>query len=451
MKRILTIITVLITTLNLYAQEDAIKYDSIISAKDLKNDLNDWYDWIHKTHPDLSHRIKDIDAFYKTFDSIKENINEPMTKLEFWRKISTLNHTLSDAHMAIGGGGYSIVKLSEFLANDGLLFPFEVVFDKDNLLIRSDLGTYSPNKYTSYRITKINKVPINIILRDLLLRVNGDSETIRKEILARTFSRSFLLLYGKKKEFGIEYEFNGNKFTIHANGSNEMPKYVKIDEFFNDNYKFEVIDKKNALLTVGSFYWKNREQYLDFMDAAFKTLKEKNIMHLIIDIRENGGGNDENWMEGILKYIADKPYRWGSKFKVKILANSRDEGEVVGSVETGDLDKFIPVNETTPYKFNGQVSVIIGPYTYSSAILFANTVQDYNFATLVGEPTGGRSTQTGGVQNMILKNSKLKTRTPRFILERPNGGLPFESVVPDKIIKYSKINPEGIISKVLIE
>lgn len=450
MNRLIISIAVLITTLNVYGQNEVKKYDSIISAKDLKNDLNDWYDWIHKTHPDLSHRIKDIDAFYKTFDSIKENINEPMTKLEFWRKISILNNTLSDCHMGVGRGS-SIVKLSEFLANDGLLFPFEVVFNENNLLIRSDLGTYSHNTYTSYRITKINKVPIEIILRDLLLRVNGDSETIRKEILARSFSRSFLLLYGEKKEFDIEYEYNGNKFTIHANGSNEMPKYVKIDEFFNDNYKFEVIDKKNALLTVGSFYWKNREQYLDFMDTAFKTLKEKNIKHLIIDVRENGGGNDENWMEGILKYIADKPYRWGSNFKVKILAHSRDKGEVVGSVETGDLDKFIPVNETTPYKYNGQVSVIIGPYTYSSAILFANTVQDYNFATLVGEPTGGRSTQTGGVENMIFKNSKLKTRTPRFILERPNGGLPLESVVPDKIINYSKINPESLISKVLIE
>jgi len=449
MKKILTIITVLIITLYLHGQNDVIKYDSMISAKHLKHDLNDWFDWIHKTHPDLSYTIKDIDAFYKSFDSIKEDIREPMTGLEFSRKISTLNHTLSDGHMLVGG--LSIDNLRDFLANDGLLFPFEVVFDKDNLLIKSDLGTYSANKYTSYRITEINKVPIETILRDLLLRVNGDSETQQKALLATRFSRSFLFLYGEKKEFDIEYEFNGNKFTIHANGSNEMPKHYKIEEQFNDNYKFEIIDKKNALLTVNSFNWKNRKQYLDFMNAAFKKLKEKNVKHLIIDIRENGGGSDNNWMEGILKYIADKPYRWGSKFKVKILANSRDKGEVVGSVETGDLDKFIHVNDTTSFKFNGQVSVLIGPYTYSSSILFANTVQDYNFAALVGEPTGGKSGQTGGIQIMVLKNSKLKAFCPRFILERPNGGMSLEPVVPDKIIKYSKINPEGLISKVLIK
>lgn len=448
MKKILTFIVV-ITSLNLNAQESKVKYDSIIAIKDLKKDLDDWFSWVHKTHPDLSHRIKDIDAFYRSYDSIKDNIKAPMTALEFSRKISTLNQTLSDGHMAIGAS--SVEYFYNFLENGGVLFPFEVVFYKNNLLIKSDLGTTSPNKYTSYRITKINKVKIETILQDLLARISGDSETQQKAILSRSFSRSFHYLYGEFKKFDVEYEVNGSKNILNAYGVNKKPTYYKIDEHFNDNYKFEVIDKKNALLTVGSFYWKNRKQYFDFMNNAFKTLKEKEIEHLIIDIRENGGGDDEYWMDGILKYIANKPYKWGSKFKVKILANSRDEGEVIGSVKTGSIDKFIPVNKTTPLKFNGKVSVLIGPYSYSSSILFANTVQDYKFGNLIGEYTGGKSTQTGGLQIMVLKNSKLKAYSPRFILERPNGAKNHELVVPDKIINYNKISPKSLITKVLIK
>lgn len=448
MKNIL-IFVVAITSLSLNAQESEIKYDSIIAIKDLKKDLDDWFSWIHETHPDLSHRIKNIDAFYKNYDSIKDNIKESMTALEFSRKISTLNKTLSDGHMAIGTS--SVEYFYDFLDNGGVLFPFEVVFHKNNLLIKSDLGTTSPNKYTSYRITKINKVKVETILQDLLARISGDSETQQKAILSRSFSRSFHYLYGEFKKFDIEYEVNGSKNILNVNGVNKKPTYYKIDEHFNDNYKFEVIDKKNALLTVGSFYWKNREQYFSFMNDAFKTLKEKKIEHLIIDIRENGGGDDEYWMDGILKYIANKPYKWGSKYKVKIIANSRDKGEVIGSVKTGNIDKFIPVNKTTPYKFNGNVSVLIGPFSYSSSILFANTVQDYKFGTLIGENTGGKSTQTGGLQIMVLKNSKLKAYSPRFILERPNGAKNHEFVVPDKIINYNKINPKVLITKTLIK
>lgn len=448
MKNILVFLIV-ITSFNLKAQEHKIKYDSIIAIKDLKKDLDEWFSWVHKTHPDLSHRIKDMDAFYKSYDSIKDDIKEPMSVLDFSRKISVLNQIFSDGHMAIGAS--SVEYFYDFLENGGVLFPFEVVFHKNNLLIKSDLGTTTPNKYSSYRITKINGVKIEIILEDLLMRIGGDSETQQKAILSRSFSRSFHYLYGEVKKFDIQYEANDHTNILNVYGVNKKPRYYKIDEDFNDNYKFEVIDKKNAVLTVGAFYWKNREQYFDFMKDAFKTLKEKEIEHLIIDIRENGGGDDEYWMDGILKYIANKPYKWGSEFKVKVLAEHRDEGEVIGSVKTGNLDKIIPVDKTTPFKFNGKVSILIGPFSYSSSILFANTVQDYGFGTLIGENTGGKSTQTGGLQIMVLKNSKLKVYSPRFILERPNGSKSDESVIPDKIINYSKINPTSLITEVLMK
>ena len=170
---------------------------------------------------------------------------------------------------------------------------------------------------------------------------------------------------------------------------------------------------------------------------------------MIIDIRENGGGDDEFWMKGILKYIAHIPYRWGSTFKKKIIAKYRDSGEVIGSAITGNIDTLIPVELDNKYKFSGKVSILIGPYTYSSAILFANTVQDYKFGQLVGEPTGGKSGQTGAIQFSKMPNSGLTMIAPRFYLERPSGGGLREPILPDTTIEYDKLYPDQLINILL--
>ncbi|UOB17463.1 S41 family peptidase [Abyssalbus ytuae] len=449
MKKIFTVL-VLLLTLKLFSQDLIKKYDSLVSAEELKADLAEWFDWIHATHPDLTYTIKDIDSFYKNFDSLKNSINSPLTRLEFWCRLSKFNHQLSDGHFIAGSFNASYLK--DFIKNNGLLFPFEVVFNEDKLLIKSDLGNDNPNKYTSWEITSINGIAISEIIQDLLLRINGDNELHRKALLERKFAYHYLLLYGEKKKFKIEMTSgNNSQKSISMKGSNTLPGYYKRREKFSRNFNFTIIDNKNALLTLKSFNWKDKERYFRFTDSVFKQLKEKNIEHLIIDIRENGGGDDDMWMKGILKYIADKPYRWGSKYKSKILLKYRDEGQVVGHIETGELNRFIPVNEKTPYKFQGKVSVLIGPFTYSSSILFANTVQDFDFATLVGLPTGGKNGQTGGIQSKILKNSQLKMICPRFILERPKGGNPLDPVIPDTIIRYNKINPDSLISEILIK
>ncbi|NOT94254.1 S41 family peptidase [Ferruginibacter sp.] len=69
-----------------------------------------------------------------------------------------------------------------------------------------------------------------------------------------------------------------------------------------------------------------------------------------------------------------------------------------------------------------KVSILLGPYSYSSAILFINTIQDYKFGQLVDEPTGGKSGQTGAIQFSKMPNTGLTMIVPRFYLERPKGG-----------------------------
>jgi hypothetical protein len=68
--------------------------------------------------------------------------------------------------------------------------------------------------------------------------------------------------------------------------------------------------------------------------------------------------------------------------------------------------------------------VAIGPLTYSSSMLFANVMQDFGFAILVGTGgTGGaaRRSQSGGVYGVPLPQSGLTLWVPRFVLDPPGG------------------------------
>ena len=74
--------------------------------------------------------------------------------------------------------------------------------------------------------------------------------------------------------------------------------------------------------------------------------------------------------------------------------------------------------------FQGKTYVVIGPATYSSAVLFANVMQDFGFATLAGTGGAVRSSQTGGVRKFTLPQSGLALFVPRFVLDRPAGARP---------------------------
>ncbi|RIW13370.1 hypothetical protein D0X99_16480 [Algoriphagus lacus] len=416
-----------------------------IQAEQLKNDVDVWMDWLHATHPDLSYTVKDIDHFYEEVERIKSGITAPMTVLEFWREISSLNSQLSDGHLIVGHITGGVVK--DYLSKGGVFFPFEVVFDKGDLVIESKLAG-EPTEFAGYTITRINNLPITDILNELTPRINGDSEKHRQVLLQRKFALLHMLFYGESKLYEVELRKGGDVKMIKANGISALPKFYH-SATFDQVFSFEILDEKNAVVTVNEFGWENSKDYYDFMDSVFTTLTQRKIDHLIIDVRENGGGDDEYWMNGILKYIADQPYRWGSSYKKKILGRFRDPGEVIGTVIEGEIDTLIQPAPKLDNRFLGDVSVLVGPYTYSSAILFANTVQDYGFGRLVGEPTGGKSGQTGAIQFSSMPHSGLPMIAPRFYLVRPSGSSPLDPVKPDLMMEYDRLDSKKMLESIL--
>jgi len=447
LRSLIIIVLIGLTSGNLYATT-LDHFNSMLQPEAAKSDIDQWLEFIDKTHPGLAYTVKDIDAFHSKVNQYKNSLNKPISVRKFWFDMMQFNSAISDGHVSLTPSKKEEIT-QEYLQKGGTLFPFSVIFDNEQLLIQEKLNG-KPSKLAGNAITKINGTPIKEILEPLLKRTHGDSDNQRKAVLATRFAIYYWMYFGEQKQFTLDIKKGAHEIhDITVKASNDISFS---DDSFESKFQYSLINKDTGLLTVDTFTWREDEaRVFDFFKSAFTKIKKQNLTHLIIDIRKNGGGDDNIWKKGIIPYIADKPWKTGSNYKVKILAGSEDEGETAGDVVTGEISSIQQVEIDNPLKFTGEVSILAGAFTYSSSILFMNTIQDHQFGKLVGDKTGGKSGQTGGTQHLTLTNSQLHSVVPRFWLTRPKGGHNLELVTLDTIINYDPMQPNQLIDKLLVE
>jgi len=122
--------------------------------------------------------------------------------------------------------------------------------------------------------------------------------------------------------------------------------------------------------------------------AAFDSIKTTRA--LIIDLRQNGGGNSGNGYD-ILSYLTDKPYRPGSYQSRIYSAVGRARGEGVRFEDLYTTSTQSPAGSNKLY--TKPVAVLISGETFSAAEDFCSAYVGLKRGILVGEPTGGSTGQ----------------------------------------------------------
>lgn len=132
------------------------------------------------------------------------------------------------------------------------------------------------------------------------------------------------------------------------------------------NYWYTYLEEDNAL------YFKYNQcsemedkSFSDFTQELLDTMDNGNIEKLVIDLRDNGGGDEEL------------------------------------------LFPFIHAVSGSRFNQEGRLFVIVGRQTFSSAVRNAVTLQKKTGAIFIGEPTGGKPSHFGATQSFQLPNSKI--------------------------------------------
>lgn len=270
------------------------------------------------------------------------------------------------------------------------------------------------------RIKAINGIDIVGLFKECM-SYTGGIEAFKIAYVEKIFPLYLFFNETLQAPYSIERYNSSEIISTKGLGIGELSKFVNSAQIQVD-YSFKILDGGIGLISYNSC--NNYKKFNKFLKESFKTIEQENIDKLIIDIRENGGG-DSGLNDLLLSYITKKPYQQsvGRYWKVSAEAKkaysennvySRIFGkefmnqymntpnqEVIETIDSTELTH--PINPKN--YFQGKSCILIGSSTFSSANFLADAVKTYSITTLIGTPTGEYTNDFGEQLSFTLQNS----------------------------------------------
>ncbi|MNY05433.1 Peptidase family S41 [compost metagenome] len=177
--------------------------------------------------------------------------------------------------------------------------------------------------------------------------------------------------------------------------------------------------------------------FSNYLDSLFVSFKKEGLQNLVIDVRNNPGGNDPTY-EKVFTYLTDHPfrenteayiifnklpysqyYKWNSSDKSN---QKRELKELNAYLQTTfsvkkaghyhQDSRFNPVYTPDTSRFKGNIYLLINEDVGSAASHFASLVRGHSDAVIVGvETSGGYYGHNGHFPvEYVLPHSKITTR-----------------------------------------
>ncbi|QKX06802.1 hypothetical protein HN014_18400 [Aquimarina sp. TRL1] len=371
---------------------------------------------------------------------------EDTTPLGFYKKITELNTLIKNGHTFFHIN-------PEQRGKNVLMPPITIYKDQERFYIKSILNSEKP-EIIGKQIIAINAIPIGDIFTTLLRYEERDGENLTQptEELLYSFARKFALEYGNHSKTHLDIKDQQiSKKVIISNIPFE--KVTNKTDALNDNggAKF-VIKDTVGIVTVETFREEplKRDKYRASLKTFFKKIKNQQIKHLIIDVRNNGGGDSES-VEELISYLYDKPFtyykdvyqqhkKWDSSIIPEVSSYPKNMSSwTLKKGADGYYRAFIGVDGMSNNKpkkdtYKENLYILINGSTLSAAAEFASFIKNYRKATFIGDEAGGNKVQnTSGYSLIIgLPNSKIIAAIPIILwkmnVEFKNDG---HGVIPD--------------------
>ena len=406
------------------------------SVEQLKNDLQYLRKNIEDKHPNLYLYTskKELDI---VFDSLLNGITKPLTTLEFYRHITVISSIIKDGHTIILPGS----KTTTYYNKNSRFLPYHFVI-LNNRLFADMVCTGDNSIMEGAEILSINNVGSGEIIKQLCCRQvrDGNNQTYPTWILSSYFREYYSYIFGHPNQFIITYKQNDKTetATVDACFKDSINYYRQLkypdksnQRKPNEGLQFRVTpDNSFATLTIKDFHKEilKKEYHQDFEEEIsryFEELNKKGIANLILDLRDNQGG-DISYGAFLLSYLLDKEFTIVQDyFKVDKSKTdfqlTKTNGEAAG------------IHKTKDAVFKGNLFVLINGGSFSNSGIVSSCLKRYNRAIFIGEETGGNNKVLAGyTDDRFLPNSGIQIQIPtrQFLLDG-SSPLSGHGTIPD--------------------
>ncbi len=422
-------------------------YAKLFAPNELKEDLDFLFKTIEEVHPNMYAYIPERE-FSKLRGQLYRQIREPISRLEFYKAIAPVVASLKNGHtfMEAPRGAFE-----EYLRKGGKIFPLELHWDGTAVILKSCIS--SPELPIGGEVLTID----NQNAKEFLIRTARYFPTENKAyslgFLEREKNLPMFLWLEKGNSESLTLHIKTiagsvKKYVIKALNQKEIESQAAIDKSESSSipsrmspaYFYRYITEHNVgLVEFNSFA--DLPKFRIFLDETFRKLKDQNVSTLIIDIRTNPGGSSSLGDE-FLKYLTDKPFRQFETMELKISrqmcerykwVRQQDPTVKIGSIRVSELNFIEPGQNDL--RFEGEVFLLMGPITGSSAVSFAQAMKHFGIGTLVGRETEDTPVNYGEIIMNTLPHTDLlfSVACKRFVCAgaKENG----RGVIPDYEVK----------------
>ena len=364
----------------------------LISSDEAKKDIIFCHQKINQIHPlcrgeqnsDLELYFKEALSALNSCDSISVN--------ELYLLLQKAAASLHDAHTQV----FAVNQMRMVASYSGCQEILEFDNMKLDSLVERMLPIISSESY------EWSKYQINQKLRDAdgILSLGFD---LKKGInvkyrITDIVQEGIFTEDSFKREEVLTYSMSTDKIGKYTLSDSTNTAYLKLDNCFYYNLR-------------------NVRQFNSGIKDMFSKIKEKNISNLILDLRDNPGGN-RAIAYALIRYFPVNYYNSG---RIHIR-----RGPFLIQLKGIRRNRII-----RDLCFTGNVYVLTSLSTFSAAMNLVDMLQGNNLAVVIGEAPGNAATGCSNISHFILPNSHLSLNISTSHYYRVDGSEKSIFIEPD--------------------
>ncbi len=461
---------------------------SLHSVEDLQNDVDKIYNQLKRHHPKLYQYTPKEVLDYK-FDSLKTSIKAPINSRAFYKKLAPVVTHVRQGHVSVSSVGkrFTRKEIKQLKKKKFEFYDLDFEYLENKLWVKNTRGKDST--LVGSEVLKIENEDVSKLISTYKTRFASDgyNTTLHNRYVGKGFSSFYYKDKGfvdslqvtfknkdslfiktfrridkkeKKKDSVATKQVKKKKLTKEEKKKRRLAnkkkrKYNKNHGFlakrkeYTRNFNFIGKDSTVAFMKIRSF---TNGKYKDFYKSSFVKLDSAKTKHLILDLRDNGGGRISE-IDKLYSYLTDKKYQFINESEVKsripflksVMSNTNSNSvKVIGSlvspivivhnlIKTKKKDgklyykfKYSKERESNPLNYKGELYVLINGNSFSASSILSTHLKANKRALFVGEETGGgyNGTVAGIYKVYKLPTSKLKIRIGLMQVEAPQKQIP---------------------------
>ena len=477
------------------------------SVKKLRSDVDYTHRKLERLHPSL-YRYISKEELDRKFDSLKLAITSPMTGRDFFFRLSPVVASVRQGHTRLFPPTRRLTKkeeakvyrygtsplanlrlgwfdrrlfLTEKIVADSTLKPGTEFLSIDSITPQQLFAKYTP----TFASDGFNTTFYDRVFSKRFASYFYFEKGLRDSLLCRVsyqgIPRSVWLkmpsVKKKKKEKAVLSE-QAKREQKALKQAKKLQGYDPVAKTFSKELRFATEDSAVAMLTIRDFV---KGKYRRFYADTFSKLDSQKAKTLIIDLRDNTGGNLSD-IQCLYSYLAKQDFHFvepalvtsktslwhdayfnvqsPEQFALRVLGTpgwlvyNSITSLITHKKEDGRYYFYYPPiwkKHPRTDHFRGKVYVLINGCSFSASSVLSANLKGSGRAVFVGEETGGsfNSCVAGQMPSFMLPGSKLKlsfglleVTTPYRCSPDGRGVMPDTPIIPTLDDRLKGVDPE---------